>query len=316
MSPMRYPQLTHGFPLTLSLSVGPLSCWQGGLWPQFPSGHTHTHTHTPAAEGSGLWWILGGWAAGPLSTQLGPWEPVETPIVVRVGCGTVGTFLASGTHKPALGPRPTCLQEGTGWDSGAEFAAHGVGLEACLKADPETTYLKLRCFFLRVPHQDLDVGSHTRSAREALAPAPAPARAGLCRWAGAMRARRSHRHVRCWPPSARRDLRPGRPFGCLATQDCPCPVHQCSEALRPPPPPSGRTEPNPALYGHIRVWGGGRWPRYPPHVCPAGDWPAGLRVGAAQAWPGRAASRELRTLRSCPANTPIPHPPRCQRPGL
>lgn len=224
--------------------------------------------------------------------------------------------MASGTHKPALGPRPTCLQEGTGWDSGAEFAAHGVGLEACLKADPETTYLKLRCFFLRVPHQDLDVGSHTRSAREALAPAPAPARAGLCRWAGAMRARRSHRHVRCWPPSARRDLRPGRPFGCLATQDCPCPVHQCSEALRPPPPPSGRTEPNPALYGHIRVWGGGRWPRYPPHVCPAGDWPAGLRVGAAQAWPGRAASRELRTLRSCPANTPIPHPPRCQRPGL
>lgn len=44
-------------------------------------------------------------------------------------------------------------------------------------------------------------------------------------------------------------------------------------------------------------------PQYPP-ASPAGDWLAGLRVGAAQAWLGRAASRALRTLRSCPVRPP------------
>lgn len=55
------------------------------------------------------------------------------------------------------------------------------------------------------------------------------------------------------------------PLGVLTTQDRPCPVYQSSEASHPSPaplPPSGRTETNPALYGHVRVWGGGRRPRW------------------------------------------------------
>lgn len=90
-------------------------------------------------------------------------------------------------------------------------------------------------------------------------------------------------------------------LGCVDPQDCPCPVHQSSKALHPSPTARGRTKYNLALYGHVRVLGGGRRPRWaschgtPP---PPPGWPSGLRVGAAWAWPG---------LRSCPVG-PSPQP--------
>jgi hypothetical protein len=62
-------------------------------------------------------------------------------------------------------------------------------------------------------------------------------------------------------PTVRRDLQPGQPFGYVdhsgASLLCP-PVLR----LRTPPlPPRVRTEPNLALYGHVRVLGSGRQPR-------------------------------------------------------
>lgn len=82
------------------------------------------------------------------------------------------------------------------------------------------------------------------------------------------------------------------PVGVLTTQDCPCPVHQSSEASHPAPaaaPQAHRAQAG-LIWPHSGVgWQAaaqvGLMPRYPP-ACPAGDWLARLRVGAAQAWPG------------------------------
>lgn len=82
------------------------------------------------------------------------------------------------------------------------------------------------------------------------------------------------------------------PVGVLTTQDRPCPVHQSSEASHPSPtaaPQAHRAQAG-LIWPHSGVgWRAaaqvGLMPQYPP-TCPAGDWLARLRVGAAQAWPG------------------------------
>lgn len=99
------------------------------------------------------------------------------------------------------------------------------------------------------------------------------------------------------------------PLRVLTTQDRPCPVHQSSEASHPSPAALRAHQAQPS---HIWPRSGVGWraaaqvglmPWYPPTRL-AGDWPAGLRVGATQAWLGWAVSWALRALRSCPARPP------------
>lgn len=101
--------------------------------------------------------------------------------------------------------------------------------------------------------------------------------------------------AQCWAPLwlGRTDGQAG-PLGVLATQNCPCSVHQSSEASHLLPPPRhqrGRTEPNLALYGHVWCWAAGGGPGGPyATITPPlllGDWLAGGWGLSRHSWAGQ-----------------------------